>query len=373
VLTSPPVNALSATKPKRRHRTWRAQLLYLRALLRRFRFTFISLFTLIVGGGTLIWWLQARAGAPVSWGRGLITAYFLLFAQTVGDVPDNGLLEAVYAIIPPLGILSVAQGLVRFAFLFFAKQRDDKEWFAVLAQTMKDHVVVCGAGRVGFRIFQQYQRLEIPMVVIERKADAPFLPAIRAAGVPVLVADVRSSSALEQSNLAEARAIVCATDDDLANLNIALDARRLKPGIRVVIRLFDDDLVAKTREAFQFEAFSTSAHSAPALAVAALDPSILNSFEMGGRLLVVAEIVAGVELAGLTVEELKTKHQLAVLQLSDASGAQRFDPPAGMQIVAGEKIAMQGTLQAWQTFREKLDARLAARVSDLMSQMRPAR
>jgi hypothetical protein len=54
-------------------------------------------------------------------------------------------------------------------------------------------------------------------------------------------------------NVKAASAIVCATDDDLANLNIALDARRFKPDIRVVIRLFDDDLVAKVRDTFKAE------------------------------------------------------------------------------------------------------------------------
>ncbi len=336
---------------RRHQRSLRAQFLYFRALLRRFRFTFAALFILVFGGGTALWWLELHSGAPVKYSRALVTAYFLLFAQNIGEVPDIPLVEAIYAIIPPLGILSVAQGLVQFGFLLFSKQRDDKEWFAVLAQTMTDHVVVCGAGRVGFRIFEQYQKLNIPMVVIERKADAPFVPAILAAGVPVLIADVRSSSALEQSNLATARAIVCATDDDLANLNIALDARRLKPGIRVVIRLFDDDLVAKTREAFQFESFSTSAHAAPALAVAALDPAITNSFEMGGRLLVVAEVVAGAGLANHTVDELRIKHQLSVLQTSGASGVPLYDPAGSTRVASGDKIALQGTLQAWQNFR----------------------
>jgi len=223
----------------------------------------------------------------------------------------------------------------------------------VLAQTMQDHVVVCGAGRVGFRIFEQYQRLEIPMVVIERKADAAFVSAIRAAGVPVLIEDVRSTRALELSNIATARAIVCATDDDLANLNIALDARRLKPGIRVVIRLFDDDLVAKTREAFQMEAFSTSAHAAPALAVAALDPTIRNSFEVGGRLMVVAEVPAFPGLAGETVEELRVKHQLGILHVVNARNEHQFEPPGTLRLEPGDRVAVQATLQAWQKFRAR--------------------
>src|SRR4051812_27471403 len=212
-------------------RTLQAQLLYLWALLRRFRLTFVSLAVLVFGGGTAMWWLYGRVGQPVSWSRAVFSAYFLLFAQPTMEIPDYAPLEALFTIIPPLGIVTVAEGLVRFAFLFFAKTRNDKEWFAVLASTMKDHVILCGAGRVGFRVFEQFSRLEVPMVMIERREDAPFVSAIRAAGVAVLIEDVRSSRALEQANIKAARAIVCATDDDLVNLNIALDARRVSPRI----------------------------------------------------------------------------------------------------------------------------------------------
>ena len=133
-----------------RQRTLQAQLRYFFTLLRRFRFTFLMLFVLVVGGGTLLHLLLLRAGKPVGLVRSMVTAYFLLFAQPIIDLPDNGPVELLAVLIPPLGITTVAEGLVRFAYLFFARERNDKEWFAVLAQTLKDHVIVCGAGRVGF-------------------------------------------------------------------------------------------------------------------------------------------------------------------------------------------------------------------------------
>src|SRR5207302_2947796 len=120
-------------------------------------------------------------------------------------------------------------------------------------------------------------------------------------GVPVLMEDVRAAGALARANVQKARSIVCATDDDLANLNVALDARKLRPGIRVVMRLFDDDLVEKTRSSFDAQAFSTSALAAPALAMAALDPSIKNSFEVGGRLMVIAEVTVQANICGRSV------------------------------------------------------------------------
>src|SRR5438132_13949957 len=116
-----------------------------------------------------------------------MSAYLLLIAQPITDIPDDGAVQLLAVLIPPLGITTVAEGLVRFAFLFFAKTRNDKEWFAVLASTLKDHVIVCGAGRVGFRVFEQFDKLQVPIVMIERREDAPFVSTIRAAGVPVLI------------------------------------------------------------------------------------------------------------------------------------------------------------------------------------------
>ena len=129
--------------------------------------------------------------------------------------------------------------------------------------------------------------------MVEKREDAAFVAVLRDQKVPVLIDDIRSPQCLPRTNVREAAAIVCATDDDLANLNVALDARRLNPDIRVVIRLFDDDLVAKVRDTFKAEALSSSALAAPAMALAALDPRILHSFQVGAHLMVVSRFVAG--------------------------------------------------------------------------------
>ncbi len=337
-----------------RRRSLKAQLLYLRVLLRRFRGTFLALFLVVFGGGALLYWLFGVAGKPISFSRAVLASYFLFFGQPIVDIPDNLALQLVFVAIPPIAFFTVADGVVRFAYLFFAREREDKEWFTVLAQTLNEHVIVVGGGRVGFRVFEQLKKLEVPMVVIEKEPNSPLLPQIRDAGVPVLIADVRSPKVLADANLARARAVVCATNDDLANLNTALDVRKLRPGIRVVLRLFDDDLVAKSREAFDVEAFSTSALAAPAFAVAALDPSIRNSFEVGGRLMVVAVLEVKRGLAGRTVAALRDDAGLLVLHLVKKGSVNVFDPRGSVQLEAGDHVTLQGTMDAYRTLREGL-------------------
>jgi len=99
--------------------TFHAQMLYLWALLRRFKLTFVMLAVLVFGGGTVMWAMYEHIGKPITWSRAVFSAYFLLFAQPTMEIPDYTPLEVLSILIPPFGIVTVAEGLVRFAFLFF--------------------------------------------------------------------------------------------------------------------------------------------------------------------------------------------------------------------------------------------------------------
>jgi Trk K+ transport system NAD-binding subunit len=236
---------------------------------------------------------------------------------------------------------------VRFGFLYFSKRRNDKEWIAVQSQSMKDHVVLCGGGRVGYRVLGELQKLGMDVVVIERDEKAPFVPTMRRSGAPVLIDDVRDPGALKAVNIAHARAIVCATDDDLANLNLALDARKANPSIRVVIRLFDDDLVENARGALGFEALSTSSLAAPAFAMRAVDPSVLASFELNGRRIVVGEIVAGSWLTGKSPAQVRDETGALVLQAS-RGGEPFHDAQSGEVLAEGDRLVIQAVLEVYE-------------------------
>jgi Trk K+ transport system NAD-binding subunit len=322
------------------------QLRYLGALVRRFRVTFILLLVVQLGGSLALWLGYSVEGAGISWPRAMGATYFLMMGQPSLEIPNSWWLMLVEALIPVLGIAVLADGLVRFGFLFFAKQRNDKEWTAMQAHTMKNHVVLCGAGRIGYRVLDRLHKLGVDVVVVECNENAAFVQAIRNEGVPLLIDDVRAANALEGTNIKAARAIVCATDDDLANLNIALDARRLNPSIRVVMRLFDDDLVDKVEGAFQVEAFSTSSLAAPAFAAAALDASITTSFDLDGQMVVVGEVHAGPDLVGRTIAQVHDAEGVRVLQIK-RGGAAAFDPKSGEVLRQGDVAVLQGPFEVF--------------------------
>lgn len=328
------------------------QLRYLRALSRRFRLTLGFCAILFGLGPVLFSWRFSAAGVPLSFGQALHHVYFLLFGQPSLPYLGDWVVETLNLLIPPLGIALVVDGVVRFAYLFFAKHRSDKEWIAVIAESLEGHVVVCGAGRVGFRVTEELLAMGKDVLVVEKREDAAFVPTLRDRQVPLLIDDTRSPHCLERLHTKKAAAIVCATDDDLANLNVALDARRINPRIRVVIRLFDDDLVHKVKDAFRAEALSTSALAAPAMALSALDPRILHSFRIESHLLVVSAFTANATLAGMTLSDLRDRFGGLTLSLRRAQAAEVLHPKGNTVVEAGDVLTVQLTYASYVALRE---------------------
>src|SRR5438067_149426 len=102
------------------------------------------------------WHLYVRPdGTGISYGEAFYHVYFLLIGQLTLPYINNWVIDLLNMLILPLGLSIIVDGVVRFAYLFFAKHRNDKEWIAVVSQTLRDHVVICGAGRVGYRVAEQ--------------------------------------------------------------------------------------------------------------------------------------------------------------------------------------------------------------------------
>ncbi|WP_426736281.1 potassium channel family protein [Myxococcus faecalis] len=325
----------------RRH--LRANLRYLRALLRRFRTTLVLAAALFVLGPLLFHWRYIGPdGVPISFGEALHHVYFLLYGQPSLPYVHDWAIEALNVVIPPAGIALVADGVVRFAYLYFARHKNDKEWIEVVTETMKGHVVVCGAGRVGYRVVTQLKEMDKDVVVVEKREDAAFVSALRDENVPLLIDDTRSPLCLPRTNVKHASAIVCATDDDLANLNIALDARKLNPNIRVVIRLFDEDLSGKVRDTFKAEALSSSSLAAPAMALAAMDPRIIHSFHLGKHLMVVSLFEAREGLPGLNISAIRDRFGGLALSLM-RDGHEQLHPVGDEVMRAGDVLTVQAS------------------------------
>lgn len=142
-------------------------------------------------------------------------------------------------------------------------------------------VIVCGLGRVGWPVIDYIRALGWPIIAIDQETE-PADP--RLAGIHFIKGNYRDAAILTQARLNEARGVILLANDDLNNLAACLEIRRLHPTVFIVVRLFNDTLVAKLSSTVSnIVALSSSRLSGPLLATAALSGDVLARFQTTGE------------------------------------------------------------------------------------------
>jgi Trk K+ transport system NAD-binding subunit len=212
---------------------------------------------------------------------------------------------------------------------------------------MSDHVILVGLGRLGYRTFRLLRSLGERVVVIELNAQNQFLEDIRRDGSPLIIGDARREALLETAGIATARSVIACTTNDLANLEIALDARRFRPDIRVVCRMFDQNMADKVRQGFNIHyAMSQSMISAPAFAMAAVRLPVVASVVLDDQLIVTVRAAVSPRgpLDGLTVAETLERHGLSILKRT--SGESSLFPAPSTRLAPGDELLLQGPFES---------------------------
>jgi voltage-gated potassium channel len=341
----------------------RANVIYLRKPLRTFLplVGFVTL--LVILGGVAFSELYphpnpppgAPPGATIPFGRALYITWSLIFMEHLLPWPEHWLLELFYVALPPIGLVVILDGFARFGYHIMRRDESGREWLRAVTQTMDNHVVLCGLGKVGLRVLQKLVALGEHVVVLEKDGSCDNLAWARKHGIPVCVGSGREEGMFEDLNVAKAKSIILATNDDLANLEMAIDARKLRDDIRVVLRMYDQELADKIYDSFDIHlAFSTAELSAPLFAAASTDRSVINAFYVGERLLVVARITVntGSELVGVSVSQLSKMHQAFVLT-HRRDGKPTLHPSDETTFALGDRLTIQCEPQALQAIHAR--------------------
>lgn len=277
----------------------------------------------------------------------IYAVFTLLVFETAYPLPRDFWSRLIFFLVPFSGLVVLGQGLVRLSSALLNRET----WERAMASTYEDHTIVCGLGRLGFRVIRWLLDLGEEVVLIENRPDNPLLDQIRAWGVPTIIADARRSEILLQAGLMKAASIMPITSDDLTNLSIAVEARRLFPRLKVVLRTFDDRLAENLQRGFDINtAFSTAALSAPAFAATATHAPVDYAFSFGEgtmkALLTITKftVVDESTLVGYTVARLEEEFDVAVIAHRTDS---QFDlhPPPDSVLSAGDGFIVSATLE----------------------------
>ncbi|MBJ6142662.1 TrkA family potassium uptake protein [Hymenobacter sp. BT559] len=113
-------------------------------------------------------------------------------------------------------------------------------------KAFRDHVIVCGFGRNGYKAYDELRHSGTRAVVVEQ--NQALLNAAVEAGhrqIPAVLGDATTETALRQAGIEHARALITALPKDADNVFVALTARELNPHITIIARASARSSVSK--------------------------------------------------------------------------------------------------------------------------------
>src|SRR5712692_970323 len=147
-----------------------------------------------------------------------------------------------------------------------------------MLENIKDHFIICGYGRIGSIVAQQFRRQQIPYVVVERDADR--VQAAIDGGAPGVEADASREDVLKRVGIDRARGLIAAVGTDAENVYAVLSARGLRPDLFIVGRAETEDATIKFKRAGADRVISPYQIGAIQMAQTALRPAVVDFVEL---------------------------------------------------------------------------------------------
>lgn len=213
---------------------------------------------------------------------------------------------------------------------------------------LKDHVIVCGYGRMGRLVCREFSSQRLPFVVIERHAEAlekfklPY-------GIP-MQGDASSDDVLKNAGVARARALVAVLASDADNLYITMSARLLNDKLFIVARAEDERAEQKLHRAGASRVVSAYAMGGYRVAHAVLRPTVVDFLDQAIRAehlevqIEEVQIASHSRLVGKTLIDARVRQDLGIIivAIKKATGAMVFNPPSDAVLAVGDILIAIG-------------------------------
>lgn len=216
---------------------------------------------------------------------------------------------------------------------------------------LKDHYIICGAGRVGSRIVREMRLAGVPFVAIE--SNAQLVAELGLSDTQVLIRDATLDETLAEAGVERARGLASCLADDAANLYVVLTARTLNPSLHIVSRAVEESAVPKLIRAGANRVIAPTIIGSHRMAQALLKPAVadfMDSVATEGLDLAFEqfEVSEASTLAGLRLKEttIRSELDIVVVAIRRPLGEMVFNPSGDTQVRAGDLLIGIGRAEA---------------------------
>jgi len=206
-------------------------------------------------------------------------------------------------------------------------------------QSLHDHVIVCGFGRLGRAVAEELERSGTPLVIVD--SDAAKEADLEGGGHAYVIGSALEDSVLRRAGIERARAVVTATPSDPDNVFIALSARELNEDISVHARGETSQGIRRLRLAGADQVISMHQLGGLRIANAIVRPGVVDFIELAspgvGASIELEEVVLapGSPLADCRVH-------VVVVALKRGGEPTKLQPEPEEQLSAGDHVVVVG-------------------------------
>lgn len=165
----------------------------------------------------------------------VIITLFTVGFQEVHSLSQFGRVFTMFIIVVGVGTAVYAGSLlveiiVEGEILGYGRRRKMEK----IINEMKDHYIICGFGRTGHQVAEEFDAARVPYVVVDRKQKTE--EELGSKGIPYIIGDIINDNNLVEAGIKTAKGLISAADSDVANVFVTLSARALNPELYIVAR-----------------------------------------------------------------------------------------------------------------------------------------
>ncbi|HEY8226465.1 MAG TPA: potassium channel protein [Pyrinomonadaceae bacterium] len=274
-----------------------------------------------------------------------------------GDITPKTALGRAFA----TGFMLFGVGIVLYALTTAVQRIVQSEMVATFGQRrlsrkmsrLRNHFIICGAGRVGSHLVRDLLSTHDTFIVIER--DGEKVSELTNIGATVLVRDATLEGTLVEAGVEQARGLAACLPNDADNVYVVLTARHLNPNLHIVARAAEEQAEPKLIRAGANRVVAPTIIGGHRIAVALKKPAVgdfldsitANKLELGFEQLEVDEASS---LVGRTLREttIRSELNIVIVGITRRNGEIIFNPVGDTPIQPGDILIAIGKAEALQ-------------------------
>ena len=269
--------------------------------------------------------------------------------REVKTVSEEGRVFTILIIFSGMGIMAYILGLVAQAMVDVRiRSIIGRTKLGLKMRSINNHYIICGFGRIGKIIGQEFKLNKIPLVIIDNDTGAK--ESLEDEDIPYINADATSEDILIEAGIEKAKGLISVVASDADNLFITMTARGLNPDLYILARADEEQTEKKLLRAGANRVVmpyliggQKMAHFITKPVVMDFLDSTIHDRDMALEMVELA-VSEGSHLNGITLidSEIRKELDVIIVAIRKKDGTMVFNPSSQTRIESGDTLISLG-------------------------------